>query len=172
MKWTMQQLQNARVQPLSFEGTEDIATQLCQHKEIRAATPVAFAVTFHARRHVYTCSFTVKGTLTLVCARTLADVSFPFSIDGTAHFVPEGEQPPPTLDEADVYTYTNEDIHLLPAICERIFLEIPIQVYADHPSEVLAPSEGQGWALITEASKQATVDPRLAQLATLFEEKD
>jgi uncharacterized protein len=64
------------------------------------------------------------------------------------------KSPPPELEVEDTYTYTGEKIDLLPVMKERIFVNIPIQVFADNPSDVQAPPSGNGWELVTDKEKK------------------
>lgn len=171
MEWNVQQLQQARFEPIHFEQTIEVEDGLTEHQDVRAASPIQINGTVTAKRNVYSFSFTLKGELTLPCSRTLADVVWPYELKEEAHFVPEGEVPPPELEVEDTYTYTGEKIDLLPVMKERIFVNIPIQVFADNPSDVQAPPSGNGWELVTDKEKKERIDPRLADLAKFFDKE-
>ncbi|WP_059104714.1 YceD family protein [Shouchella shacheensis] len=172
MKWTMQQLLPARQEPMNFDQVASVKQLAKEHQDVRAVSDVHIKGQIEAKRNVFSFTFAMSGTLTLPCARTLADVSLPFDTDVRVHFVLRGEQPPENLEPEDVYEYEGDVIDLLPVIEERILLEIPIQVFAENPnpSEVLAPPTGEGWELVTEEAKAAKVDPRLADLAKFLDE--
>lgn len=99
---------------------------------------------------------------------TPLDISFATDIADTYVFAPISED-----EEEDVRVVTDDVIDLTPSIVDAILLEAPLQVSevdeADYPS-------GDGWQVMTEAEylrqKQNQVDPRLAALRELMEEKD
>ncbi|WP_078391594.1 YceD family protein [Shouchella patagoniensis] len=171
MKWTVQQLQQARYETIQFDEIVQIEDRLTEHQDVRAASDIRLEGTVTAKRNVYTFKFKLSGDLTLACARTLADVAWPFLLEGTAHFVPEGEMPPSELDEEDLYTYSGEIIDLSHVIQEHVLVKIPLQVFADNPSDALAPPSGNGWELVTDEAKKKQVDPRLADLAKFFDKE-
>ncbi|KQL58143.1 MULTISPECIES: YceD family protein [Bacillaceae] len=171
MKWTVQALQQARYESLHFDENVLLEDQLKEHQDVRAASLVSLKGTATANRNVFTFQFVVKGHLVLPCSRTLADVEWPYEIKGQAHYVPEGEMPPSHLNEEDVFTYSGDVIDLSHMIQERILVEIPMQVFADKPTETAAPSSGKDWELVSDEKNSDQIDPRLADLAKFFDEK-
>ncbi|MBM7837542.1 uncharacterized protein JOC54_000773 [Alkalihalobacillus xiaoxiensis] len=171
MKWTIQQLQQARYETIHFDELVEMEEVLTEHPDVRGSSSIQFKGTIVAKRNVYTFQFTISGKLTLPCSRTLADVDWPFEIEGTAHFVLQGETRPVELVEEDCYSYSGEELDVSHLLQERILVEIPIQVFADNPSNVLAPPSGKDWELITDKAKQKQVDPRLADLAKFFDKE-
>lgn len=171
MKWTIQQLQQARYETIQFDESIEMEELLTEHPDVRGSSTIQFKGTIDAKRNVYTFHFTISGSLTLPCARTLADVNFPFEIEGTAHFVLEGETRPVELVEEDSYTYSGDKLDVSDLLKERILVEIPIQVFADNPSNALAPPSGKDWELVSDEAKQKQVDPRLADLAKFFDKE-
>ncbi|MFB4162556.1 DUF177 domain-containing protein [Alteribacillus sp. JSM 102045] len=179
MKWSIQQLLAKRHEGLTVDEQVDVTELIDRDREIRDITPVqvtgnaAFSgetVTFHLQ---------IKGSMTLPCSRTLADVNFPFDIEAVERFRLDGMP----VDEEDITLHEPENgyVDLLPYIKESILLELPIQVFAEgiDEKEAPAPQEGKDWEVIIQqaaedkkAEKENDVDPRMADLANFFDKKE
>lgn len=112
-------------------------------------------------------SFTITGKMILPCARTLVDVTYPFSIKATEIFSTSEH-----MDEDDekdgVHQVLEEMLDLTPYIKENIILETPYRVFSDEkPIE-----KGTGWEFYQEdemqEEKEASIDPRMAKLQQLL----
>ena len=75
-------------------------------------------------------------------------------------------------EENDIHLFEGAFIDLREAVAERILLEIPIQIIADEDVQGEAPPSGEGWSIVTEEDKKKQIDPRLADLANFFKDKD
>ncbi|WP_158735465.1 DUF177 domain-containing protein [Alteribacillus sp. YIM 98480] len=178
MKWSIQQLLAKRHEGLTVNEQVDVSELVDRDREIRDITPVK--VTGSASFSGETIAFylKIKGSMTLPCSRTLADVDFPFDIEATERFRLDGMP----VDEEDISLHEPENgyVDLLPYIKENILLELPIQIFAENidEKESPAPQEGKDWEVISQqaaenqkAEKQNEVDPRMADLAKFFDKK-
>ncbi|KGX93277.1 hypothetical protein N781_12780 [Pontibacillus halophilus JSM 076056 = DSM 19796] len=170
MNFPLQQLKTATEKPLTFDENVDISELETMPNDIREIPPVH--VTGQARTQGDEVTFQMKlnGTMTLPCARTLADVEYPFSFEATEVF---SLSPYHEEGDEEVHEIHGEVLDLTPYIKENVILEIPLQVFSDD-EDVLneALSEGQGWSLITEEQKEEKVDPRLAKLQQFLNDDD
>ncbi|PRO64741.1 YceD family protein [Alkalicoccus urumqiensis] len=171
MKWSIQQLQRYRGEELQLNDSVDVEKVKELDREIREVTPVH--VTGHAEvtrdRAVFILH--LEGEMTLPCARTLNDVSYPFSID-TVEIFQLSERA--TFDEDDdVHELESNTVDLLPWLREQVLLAKPLRVFSDLP-EGPAPKSGNGWELETEEPEGGTqkVDPRLAKLGQWLDKNE
>lgn len=84
----------------------------------------------------------IKGTMIIPCAVSLKEVEYPFDIEVNGNL----EKIMQETDEND--KKINNNIDILPIICENILMEIPIKVVSEDLSTI--KKEGNGWRLITE----------------------
>ncbi|KGX83342.1 YceD family protein [Pontibacillus marinus] len=167
MKFALQKLQTAD-EPLRFEEEVDISELETMPNDIRSIPPVKVKGEATVDGDEITFRFNVSGTMTLPCARTLADVEYPFSFDAVEMF---SLSPYHKEGDEEIHEIDGEVLDLTPYIKENVILEVPLQVFSDD-EEVLdkALTEGQGWQLITEQKQEDKVDPRLAELQKFLDE--
>ncbi|SFP04125.1 YceD family protein [Salibacterium halotolerans] len=176
MRWSIQQLLAKKGEGLEIESTANVSELIDRDRELRDISPVQVSgrgdfagetVTFHVR---------LKGSMVLPCARTLADVNYPFNILMTESFRLDGMP----ADEEDIHLHEPENgyVDLLPYVKENILVEIPMQVFADDidETESPAPQNGKDWDIITEEEAAESkekgendIDPRMADLARYFD---
>lgn len=114
----------------------------------------------------------ISGEMTLPCARTNIDVHYPFDIDAVEVFSDH-----PRYDEEEdieIHPIEGEVIDLEPLIKENVLLEVPFRVYAEKEElERHALSSGEGWTVISEEEEEEKdkIDPRMAKLQTLLDDK-
>lgn len=172
MKWSVRQLKAARGEPISIDEVISLEELKEAHPEIRDVTPFHVKGKGEYARSLIIFSLHIKGTLVLPCARTLADVHYPIDLHVTEKFYPKDERLAHVdEDDEDLHYYEGDIIDLLPAIRERVLLEIPMQVYASREVLERAPTSGEGWKIVTEEEKRDQIDPRLADLAKFFEKE-
>ncbi|MFC0473063.1 DUF177 domain-containing protein [Halalkalibacter kiskunsagensis] len=171
MKWSLQQLTVAKRKPFTFEEEIDLSGLKELNPEIRAVSPFNVKGELIYSGSLLTFRLEIKGELVLPCVRTLADVKFPIDLHVTEHFHQANDYVTADVDHDDINFFEGETVDLLPAIKERILLEIPIQVYAEEEAERLAPPSGKDWGIITEEDRNNRIDPRLADLAKFFDKK-
>ncbi|MCD5322575.1 MULTISPECIES: YceD family protein [Pontibacillus] len=167
MKFALQKLKAADLEPVTFDDRVDISELEEMPNDIRSIPDVHVKGEATRNGDTVTFRFAVSGTMTLPCARTLADVNYPFSFDAVEVF---SLSPYHQEGEDEIHEIAGEVLDLTPYIKENVILEVPLQVFAD--DEVLddALSEGQGWQLITEEKQEEKVDPRLAKLQQFLDD--
>src|SRR5699024_3633419 len=112
-------------------------------------------------------SFSMTGEMILPCARTLVDVTYPFSMKATEVFSTSEH-----LDEEDekdgVHQILEETLDLTPYIKENIILGTPYRVFSDEKPI----RHGTGWEFYQEEEmeeeKSTSIDPRLEKLQQLL----
>lgn len=171
MKWSLQQLIVAKHKPFTFDETIDLTSIKQLNSEIRSVSPIRVQGDLLYRGSLLTFTLKITGELILPCSRTLADVNFPINLNVVEQFHPVNDYVTADVDRDDIHFFEGEMIDLVPAIEERVLLEIPMQVFADDGSERLAPPTGEDWELLTEENQKKRIDPRLADLAKFFEKE-
>lgn len=169
MKWTIHQLHQLQAKGLAIEETVDVSDLKQIDKLIRDISPVHVEGRADIGATKFTFHLTIEGTMVLPCSRTLVDVSYPFTIQTTETFFLNDYDVNP---DEDTHLVQGDSIDLLPIVKELVLLEIPMQVFAEEPSEGGAPQAGVGWEVITEEQSKEKIDPRLAGLAKFFEQKE
>ncbi|MGY4689719.1 YceD family protein [Salibacterium sp. K-3] len=177
MRWSIQQLLAKKGEGLEIDSTVDVSELKDRDRELRDISPVHVSgrgdfagetVTFHVR---------LKGSMVLPCARSLADVHYPFNILMTESFQLDGTP----VDEEDITMHEPENgyVDLHPYVKENILVELPMQVFAEDidEKEAPAPQNGENWEVITEEEasakkeneeEESSIDPRMADLARYF----
>ncbi|WP_017727191.1 YceD family protein [Halalkalibacterium ligniniphilum] len=168
MKWTVHQLRAAKHRGFSFDEVLNLDSLKEQNRDIRAVSSVHVKGEAVFSGDMITFPLHIKGSLTLPCSRTLADVSFPFDLHVSEQFR-VNDTTPVSMEDEDIHPVVGDVIDLTPYIKERILLEIPMQIFSDDDENGQAPPEGKGWELISEEDKQDRIDPRLAELAKFFD---
>ncbi|MFC0524028.1 DUF177 domain-containing protein [Pontibacillus salicampi] len=172
MKFTLQRLKAASdAEPLQFdEQNVDISELEQMNNDIRNILPVHVKGYAVGRGDEITITFTVTGTMTLPCARTLVDVEYPFSFEAAEVF---SLSPYHQEGEEEIHEIPGEILDLTPYIKENVILEVPLQVFSEDENALdQAPAEGQGWQLVTEEKQDEKIDPRLAKLQQYFKEEN
>ncbi|MRG85509.1 YceD family protein [Salinibacillus xinjiangensis] len=166
MKISLQKIKTQQ-SPYTFDEEVDVTELEEMNNDIRKISPVRVKGEATIRGEQITVQFTVTGTMILPCARTLADVEYPFTVKAiemfsTSLYHKEGEE--------EIHEVHGELLDLTPYIKENILLEVPLQVFAEDVDE-RAIEEGKGWHIVNEKSEQKQkVDPRLAKLNQFFEQ--
>lgn len=107
----------------------------------------------------YSLEVTISGVMTLLCARTLKDVEYPFNIEINEVI---GENNDNSLE------IVQNSLEIFPIIWQYILMDVPLRVL--HPDAKEESLEGDGWRLITEDDKKEVIDPRLAKLKDYIKE--
>lgn len=113
--------------------------------------------------------FKMEGHLILPCSRTLVDVKYPISVETIETFLLKDSD---YETEEEVHQVQGDVIDMMPIIHELLVLEVPMQVFCDDSGEEGAPQSGKDWEVISEQEKTEKIDPRLAGLAQLLNQKD
>ncbi|MBO8155349.1 MAG: DUF177 domain-containing protein [Bacillaceae bacterium] len=173
MKFPLMQLK--RQSPYQFEGDVDISELEHQNNDIRKLPPVHVKGEATVRGDQISVDFTITGEMVLPCARTLADVHYPFSVEAFELFT---TSPYDRGDDNEVHKVDGEVLDLTPYIKENVLLEVPLQVFADDADQEgsQTPFEGKDWQLMDDEPesevKEEKVDPRLAKLQQFFDENE
>ncbi|TCT26886.1 uncharacterized protein EDD68_101242 [Melghiribacillus thermohalophilus] len=167
-------MQLKRQSPFRFEEVVDLSELENLNNDIKKLPPVHVKGEANIRGDQITVSFTIRGEMILPCARTLADVHYPFSIDAFEVFT---TSPYSDDEKEEVHKIDGEVLDLTPYIKENVLLEVPLQVFADDTDqESQTPFEGKGWQLTEEEPETeenaGKVDPRLAKLQQFFDQND
>lgn len=169
MKFSLQKLKNVGSEPLYFEEYVDISELEEMKNDIREIEPV------HVKGHTtmqgeeITFQFTIDGKMILPCARTLADVRYPFQVDALEVFSTSLYYN--VEDDSEIHPVNGEVLDLTPYIEENVLLEVPFRVFSDDKEvQENALTEGEGWELKTEGATEEKIDPRLEKLQSLLED--
>jgi uncharacterized protein len=166
MKWQIAKLLKESTKEIEINEEIDFSDAVKRNPDIRSMTLVTVkgkGAIFTTERKV-AFDLTIKGEMTLGCALTLDDVSYPF--ETTIH--------PVFIWDIDKYDEDSEDylvkdtIELASAVWQEIFIQIPLRVVKDGAYEELAR---QGIEILSEekVKKEAEnkIDPRFEILEGL-----
>lgn len=155
---------------LPIEATVDLSELEQLNNDIRKIGSVFVKCLAEKRDGLIHCQLQITGEMILPCARTLVDVPYPFEVNALELFSddPYFEED----DESDIHRVEGEILDLEPYIKENVILETPFRVYATEDQiEENALSSGDGWSVITEEENENKIDPRMAKLQSLLNEK-
>ncbi|MCA0987962.1 YceD family protein [Guptibacillus algicola] len=175
MKWSVDQLKSFKQKGLTIDELVNVEELKNEETQIREITPVHVTgeTSFHGNKVTF--HLTLKGKMVLPCANTLEDVDFPFVLHPLETFVLEPNTSGVDFEEEDeeIHQVSGNTVDLVPYIKENILLEIPIRV-VKHSSESdeMQNKSGKGWEVVTHEETEEKIDPRLAGLADLFNEKN
>ncbi|WP_175615364.1 YceD family protein [Piscibacillus halophilus] len=178
MKFSLQKIK--REAPYDFEDTVNVDELESMDNDIRNITDVKVKGEATVQGESFTFRYTVKGTMTLPCARTLVDVPYQFDVQAVDRFTTVEYE---AKNNEDIHFINQEVLDLLPYIKENILLEVPIRVYSDEATIDNIVSEGSGWDLLQEdeheelkakheEEEKEKVDPRLSSLKNFFNDKN
>lgn len=176
MKWSINQLQRYRQGAMPFDEMVNLDSVKKRNPEIRDIAPIHVTGSCTIGASKIDCRFRLEGTMTLPCARTWEDVTYPFTIESVERFSWDAD----TLNSDDeIHPVEGDFVELDPVFEELVLLEVPLQVYSEEAADMKSV-EGKGWSYTTDEEynirlqeeRETTVDPRLAGLANLFDKKD
>ncbi|MCP3031088.1 YceD family protein [Halobacillus sp. A1] len=171
MKFPLQKLNQSGDQPFEFEEDVDIRELENMNNDIRRISDVHVQGQATKRGDDITVTFTAEGEMILPCARTLVDVPYPFQIEGLEQFNVSSFYK--EEDESEIHPVRGEILDLTPFIKENVLLEVPTRVFCkDDEVHAQALTEGKGWQVVTEEPEENKVDPRMAKLQSLLDEKE
>ncbi|ASV66057.1 YceD family protein [Cytobacillus sp. FSL W7-1323] len=169
MKWTLSQLQKYRSKDFSFDEIVNVDEVIKMDAEIRDASPMRITGRADIDSEKVIVHFKMEGHLILPCSRTLVDVKYPISVETIETFLLKASD---YETEEEVHQVQGDVIDMMPIIHELLVLEVPMQVFCDDSGEEGAPQSGKDWEVISEQEKTEKIDPRLAGLAQLLNQKD
>ncbi len=173
MIFSVTELKNKAVHEVfQFEGVVNVSgLASLPNNDIRKMDPVHVKgfCTVDGEEIIFT--FTTWGKMILPCARTLIDVTYSFSIEATEIFSTSGHSDDEDAENG-VHQVLEEMLDLTPYIKENILLEMPYRVFSTEK----ALEQGDGWEFYQEedhmVEKDKRIDPRLAKLGQLLDQKD
>ncbi|WP_431799513.1 YceD family protein [Halobacillus andaensis] len=171
MKFPLQKLNQSGDEPFKFEEDVDVSELEEMNNDIRRISPVHVQGEAVKYGDDIIVTFTAEGEMVLPCARTLVDVPYPFQLKEREQFnvSPYYDEE----DESEIHPVRGEVLDLTPYIKENILLEVPTRVFSDDQKvQDQALTEGKGWQVITEEPEEDKVDPRMAKLQSLLNEKE
>ncbi|MCA1028355.1 YceD family protein [Cytobacillus kochii] len=169
MKWTLSQLQKYRSKDFSFDEIVNVDEVVKMDAEIRDASPMRITGRADIDSEKVIIHFKMEGHLILPCSRTLVDVKYPINVETIETFLLKASD---YETEEEVHQVQGDVIDMMPIIHELLVLEVPMQVFCDDSGEEGAPQSGKDWEVISEQEKTEKIDPRLAGLAQLLNQKD
>ncbi|WP_404294212.1 YceD family protein [Cytobacillus kochii] len=169
MKWTLSQLQKYRSKDFSFDEIVNVDEVVKMDAEIRDASPMRITGRADIDSEKVIVHFKMEGHLILPCSRTLVDVKYPINVETIETFLLKASD---YETEEEVHQVQGDVIDMMPIIHELLVLEVPMQVFCDDSGEEGAPQSGKDWEVISEQEKTEKIDPRLAGLAQLLNQKD
>lgn len=161
---------------MPFDETVNLDSVKKRNPEIRDIAPIHVTGSCTIGSSKLDCRFRLEGTMTLPCARTWEDVTYPFVIESVERF--SWDQDMLTSDD-EIHPVEGDFVELTPVFEELVLLEVPLQVYSEEADD-MKKVEGKDWSYTTEEAynvrlqeeRDTTVDPRLAGLANFFDKKD
>ncbi|SDI66169.1 YceD family protein [Natribacillus halophilus] len=172
MRWTIQQLLASTANGIDIDRYIDVSELVERDKELMAISEAHVTGGVDVEREMAHFHMTVRGTMTLPDSNTLAETAVPFDIEITESFRLDGQEVPD--EDETMHEPENGYVDLLPYIKEHILLAIPMRV-RNPDEEGPAPQSGTDWHVISEEEPSETeekVDPRLADLAKFFNDKE
>ncbi|GEL75983.1 YceD family protein [Tenuibacillus multivorans] len=178
MKFSLQKIK--REAPYEFSDTVNVDELERMDNDIREITDVKVKGEVTVKGDTLIFRYTIKGKMTLPCARTLVDVPYEFSTQAIDQFTTVEYE---VREDEDIQYIDQEVLDLLPYIKENILLEVPLRVYSDEATMDNIISEGTGWDLLqeedheqlkakNEEEEKEKVDPRLSSLKNYFDDKN
>ena len=182
MKWSLNELQKYRNEPLVFSETVDLKkTMMNREKELLDVSPIDLEGTLIVHEKEILLHMVVSLTVTLPSARSLKPVLFPMTVGIDEIYIPPSVTPGPTIDneEETVILLDKDMIDLTDAITDSVLLNLPLQVFTQEEQEGQDMPSGNDWAVISEdeyssnleTEKSETEDLRFAGLKDLFKDE-
>ncbi|WP_407268088.1 YceD family protein [Radiobacillus sp. PE A8.2] len=171
MKFPVQKFKISGSEPVKFEEDVDVSEIKDMNNDIRSIEPVHVKGFATMQGNEITFHFTIDGTMTLPCARTLVDVNYPFHIDTREIYSTSPYYK--VEDDSEIHPVDGEMLDLTPYIKENVLLEVPFRVFSDdEKAQENAITKGEGWELKSEHKTEKKIDPRLQKLQSLLDDND
>ncbi|WP_034550732.1 YceD family protein [Carnobacterium funditum] len=178
MKWSLNELQKYRFEPLIFSETVDLKKSLIKrNKEILDVSPILLEGNLIVQENEILLHMVVSLNVTLPSARSLEPVLIPLSLEVDEIYIPE-HITSREIDEEEgtIIQLENDWIDLSEAIEDAVLLNIPIQVFTEEEAQENKMPSGNDWVVMSERDfisekteqKAETLDPRFAGLKDLF----
>lgn len=182
MKWSLNELRQAKESPIEFETTLDLQAALKERREDLIATaPVQVKGIFTLDQRGVLGSFNVKTQIEVPSTRTFEPVSIPLDFDFSEYYVSQHQEDLSQFDDLDVVIILENDVLMLEdVIVDNILLQIPMQILSEEEqqAEYEEMPQGKSWGVLTEeqleqnAHRKDKIDPRMAKLKDFFKDDD
>ncbi|MGX5377369.1 YceD family protein [Ligilactobacillus sp. LYQ135] len=180
MKWSLNELRQAKEEPIQFEKTLNIEDGLKKRRiDLISVEPVKVKGIFTVDQRGILGGYNVKTSLTVPSTRSFEPVEIPLDFDFSEYYVSEHQKDLSQFDDMDVViTLKNDVLSLEDVLEDNILLQIPMQVLSqtEQNAKIDEMPQGNNWGVLTErqakecSRKDGQVDPRLAKLADFFKE--
>lgn len=181
MKWSLNELQKYRFEPLVFSETVDLKKSLMKREEeILDVSPIHLEGTLIVQENDILLHMVVSLDVTLPSARSLKPVSVPLSIEVNEIYVPQQVTNYTDDKEDETVIYLDKElIDLSEAIEDAVLLNLPMQVFTEEEEKEHEMPSGSDWLVVSEEDylsdkakqKSETLDPRFAGLKDLFKDE-
>ena len=180
MKWGVGEIRRYTREPLSFEETVDLMKDLqARNSDIIHAEPVHVSGYLVSHDHEIILHCQAACELTMPSTRTTDAVTFDLEFPIKERYVYPNQDFDNDEYEETTIILEQDFIDLIPAVVDGILLNIPTRIIGEDEDDQSLPS-GNDWVVLTESDflaqrdkvKEETVDPRLTQLKTLFNEAE
>lgn len=182
MKWSLNELQKYRNEPLVFSETVDLKKLLMnREKELLDVSPIDIEGTLIVHDDEILLHMVVSLTVTLPSARSLKPVLFPMTVGIDEIYIPPSATPGSKIDDEEetVILLDKDMIDLTDAITDAVLLNLPLQVFTPEEEEGTEMPSGNDWVVVSEdeyssnleKQKSETEDPRFAGLKDLFKDE-
>ncbi|GIG02775.1 YceD family protein [Catellatospora citrea] len=112
-------------------------------------------------------SGTISGEVTGECARCLADIGEPLTVNIQELFAYADSATDETTDEHEVGRLQDDMIDLEPTLRDAVVLELPVNPLCREDCPGLCPDCGVRWDDLPEGHTHEQIDPRWAKLSKL-----
>ena len=170
MKWQIAELIKEQTKEIQVDEEVDFSDAVRQNPDIKNMSKVHVKGKGFIDTTTRTVAFdlTIKGKMTLSCALTLDDVSYPYEATISPTFTWDLER----YDENYADYLIKDTIELASVIWQEIFIQIPLRVVKDGAYDEL---DRQGIEILTaedlKKETEITDDPRFSVLKGLKFEK-
>ena len=166
MKWQLAKLVKESIKEIDIDEEIDFSDAVKKNPDIRKMSLISVTGkgNLYATERMMKFHLTIKGEMTLACALTLDDVSYPFETTLQPVFIWDLEK----YDENSDDYLVKDTIELASIIWQEIFLQIPLRVVKEGAHEELARL-GIDILALEELEKETKnkIDPRFAVLEKL-----
>lgn len=161
MKIDVSKLFRKKVQTLPFEVTSQLSTIERDELKISLNSPLNIKGKAYYDEEVVTLVGTITTNIKMQCARCLAEVDYPITVDFEDIFSKH--------EEEDNYLISEEEtIDLINMVTDNLILSIPVKVNCTENCKGLCPQCGKNLNKGLCNCTSDNIDPRLEVLKNLF----
>lgn len=185
MKWALAELNKYRNTQLTFKEVLNLEKTLkSRDNSIIAVEPILVDGYIQVDLSVYVVHFTIKTALVLPSTRSLEPVRVPFELTVDEEYMTKTQLDSLVdISEEDkqlIMPLEKDLIDLNEAVEDYILLNLPLQVFTDSEKSTSDLPKGEFWQVLSEddledkdvLTSEIKMDPRLAKLSELLEDKE